>query len=213
MHCCKQTSMCTVMNSPNHYFCREGPPHSHSFSHNPITPHSLRYSLSSLHSLSKGIVRGWGCPSKVHDLELLVKPESGAVNPHCLLVLPVNLSISQLASQSLRQMCKSLCTRWSYLPYSPPLTTPPEGPLGQLPTLLLVPGSHAEARPSPPVPPLNGLPFHCRTQHWLIPRPVRKMNQPCRRDKMQRGKHATNKNTSSSGTKILTVYSAGERSI
>lgn len=110
-------------NSPNRRFCREGPPCSRSFSHNPITPHSLRYPPSSLHSLSKGVVRGWGCPSKVHVLELIQtagetrscsdagRRESGAVNPRCLLVLPVSLSISRPAGQSLRQTCRSPSAR------------------------------------------------------------------------------------------------------
>lgn len=127
VHCCMQTSMCTV-NTP------EGIHQTAIFAGrvlpvpvlflttlSPLIPSATP--PSSLHSLSKGVVRGWGCPSKVHVLELIQtagetrscsdagRQESGAVNPRCLLVLPVSLSISQPAGQSLRRTCRSPSAR------------------------------------------------------------------------------------------------------
>lgn len=100
-----------------------------------------------------------------------------------LLFLPICLSISEPASQSLK--------------HSVPVTASLEGPLDLHPALTL----WLTCRPLAITPgaPLHGLLFHCRTHRWLTLMLVGKMSQRCRRDKMLWGRHATNK------SELLTV--------
>lgn len=136
-----------------------------------------------------------GCPWQpaVHDLLLIQAvggPQSrinarwqnrGPVNPHspCSACSLVNQPAGQSVCQSLNQPCShpSLCARCPYLPYSAPITTSTAwrncgSALHPALTLWLT------CRPLAITPgaPLHGLPFHCRTHHWLTPRPVGKMS-------------------------------------
>lgn len=98
-----------------------------------------------------------------------------------LLFLPICLSISQPASQSLKHFA--------------PVTASLEGPLDLHPALTL----WLTCRPMQAITsgaPLHGLLFHRRTHRWLTPMLFGKMSQWCRRDKMLWGRHATNKSES-----------------